>query len=159
MDIAKEKFDKITTNAALSFDVALKDFSGLKYGPFSSEIRGMTRPMSPGERVKFIQDRILAADGESLAAVFLPPAYLSGLTEEDRKKFKTQFFKVIVPKIVAAQELYDDLADFCQAVFKTADRAIKTLGQPSKYNKAEEQQAISLNAEDRLKRTVGGSLL
>lgn len=157
LEIAKAKFDTLTSSAGLAFDSGLKEHSGLKYGPFASEIRGMARLMGPGGRAKFIQGRILAFDGESLGAVFLPPAYLSGLTEEERQKFTLQFFTVSVPKIVAAQELYNDLADHVQGVFRTAQTAITKLGQPSKYSKIERQQAENLNAEHRLKTTIGGT--
>lgn len=75
----------------------------------AAEIRGHFASLPDADRLKLLEERVEAGDLETVAAALSGPSFLSGLTDDQRKKIRDQAEQRFAPELVARRVGMDAL--------------------------------------------------
>lgn len=119
---------------ALAMDEVCNISGDVALSPLGREIREKTAGMVPTQRILLIQDAIKARDGRVLSAFLHDgvPALLTGITSEDRARFKEQLHKTHAAHLHGSREAARDALDLVESALVQAQQIVKsTLAEPA----------------------------
>ena len=94
---AQTRIEAMLQTARYNLEVNRAQQANLQPGPYGEEIRSIVRGLTVGERLIFLSDAVERIDGPTIAALVLPPPFLSGLTAEQSTQFRTMYLEKAVP--------------------------------------------------------------
>lgn len=146
----REHIEKQAKEVEAGLAAEMASRSGLKPGAYGAEIRNRFYAMSPGDKVKTLQNLIEGKDGGSLDALLNSPPVLTGLLPQDITSYREQYFQSACPELVRARDIYRDLKSHVDAAIATVESATIEYSDPLKLRDLEEREAASVAATAQL---------